>query len=58
MNKDVLSGLAMRLAPFISGGLTTYGVTGEHAEAIALGLIAAGITAIEMWQRHRKAKNG
>lgn len=54
MNKDVLSGLAMRLAPFISGALTAVGVQTGHAEAIALGLIALGVTGVEMWQRHRK----
>lgn len=36
-----------RLAPALASGLITYGVSSNHAEAIALGTIAAGCAVLE-----------
>lgn len=55
-NKEFFLGLLSRSAPALSGSLITYGVSANHAETIVLGGIALIYTAVELWEKNRKAQ--
>lgn len=43
-----LYAIAVRFAPGLAGVLTGYGVAGNHAEVIALGVVTAVVVVAEM----------
>jgi len=46
--KDFLLSTAMRAIPAIAGSLVTYGVSLEHSEPIAIGIVLAGVTVVDL----------
>lgn len=46
--KDLLLSTAMRAIPFISGSLVTYGVSLEHSEPIAIGIVLGAVTIVDL----------
>lgn len=50
---DFFKSLVTRFIPGIAGTLVTYGVTTANAEAIAVGIAAVAVTAIELVTKKR-----
>jgi len=50
---EKLHALAIRFAPGLSGILTGYGIAGNHAEMISIGIITAMVVGVEFALRKK-----